>query len=354
LLLIVAAELCPGQAAGDPVARLIDRLAHGHAALEYAANGMGYLPSLLDELDLNPDSQALVFAKNSFQANRISSANPRAIYFNDNVSVGFIPGGDLIEFAALDPKKGVVFYTLDARNASKPDFQGCNTSCHGLNDTAVLLVQSGSRPTDHRTPLAERWGGWFISGAPESLQHRGALPDGKFDAAKYPVPTSDIVALMTLEHQTRLTTLMMGVNRQARAIAEGKMNVEWLDTAADQLVTYMLFANEAPLPAPVKGASSFSETFGQRGPRDQQGRSLRDFDLKTRLFRYPLSYMIYSDLFDGMEPAGRERVYRLLYDVLTGRNTDEKFDRISPVDRRAILEIVRATKRDLPEYWQAP
>jgi hypothetical protein len=351
-LAALAAGLCLGQ--NDPVARLIDQLARGEARLEYSGSPMGYLPSILKQLDLNVDSQALVFARNSFQADRISQSNPRAIYFNDDVSVGYIPGGDLIEFAALDPVKGVVFYTLNARQTAAPHFDGCNTSCHGMNDTAVLLVQSGNRMTDHRTPMAERWGGWYVTGSHGSRPHRGTAPEGRFDPGKYPLPTSDIVALMTLEHQTRMTTLMMGVNRQARAVAAGKMNPEWLDTAADQMVTYMLFANEAPLEAPVTGASTFVKTFPERAPRDRQGRSLRDFDLKTRLFRYPLSYMIYSEMFDGMEPAGRERVYRYLYEVLTGGNTDPKFARISAEDRRAVLEIVRDTKSDLPEYWRKP
>jgi hypothetical protein len=115
----------------------------------------------------------------------------------------------------------------------------------------------------------------------------------------------------------------------------------------------MLFADEEPLAAPVKGVSTFTRTFPERGPRDSQGRGLRDFDLKTRLFRYPLSYMIYSAAFDGMPRIVRERVYRRLYDVLTGQDRSQAFARRSVEDRTAILEIVRETKRNLPAYWTA-
>ena len=118
------------------------------------------------------------------------------------------------------------------------------------------------------------------------------------------------------------------------------------------MVSYMLFADEARLPAPVKGVSSFTRTFAQRGPRDKQGRSLREFDLKTRLFRYPLSYMIYSAAFDGMPDLVRDRVYQRLYDVLSGKDRSAPFSNLSAENRRAILEIVAETKKNLPAYWK--
>jgi hypothetical protein len=359
LLWLAAACVLPAPAA-DPAGRLIQRIERGEVRLEYAGGGQGYLLDLLAKLDVPVDSQTLVHAPNSFQAARISPSNPRAIYFNDDVSVAFIPGADLIEISSLDPREGVVFYTLDAKNAARPDFQGCNTACHGIRETAILMVQSNARgsafrnaSTDHRTPFEQRWGGWYVSGAPSAMPHLGrAVAADSFDDRKYPLPTSDVVALMTLEHQTRMTNLMMAVNRNARAVAEGKMNAEWLDSAIEDLVAYMLFTEEAPLPAPVRGASSFAETFAQRGPRDAAGRSLRQFDLQTRLFRYPLSYMIYSEMFDGMDPAGRARVYRRLFDVLTGREAGGRYARLTAEDRRAVLEIVRGTKKNLPDYWR--
>jgi hypothetical protein len=115
----------------------------------------------------------------------------------------------------------------------------------------------------------------------------------------------------------------------------------------DQLTSYMLFADEAKILDPITGVSTFTKTFPARGPRDKQGRSLRDFDLKARLFRYPLSYMIYSDLFDALPDAAKQAVYRRLYDALTASVPG----RLSAEDRRAIVEIVRDTKPNLPTYW---
>jgi hypothetical protein len=120
----------------------------------------------------------------------------------------------------------------------------------------------------------------------------------------------------------------------------------------ETMVTYMLFADEAKIYEPIQGVSTFTQTFPQRGPRDPKGRSLRDFDLKTRMFKYPLSYMIYSELFDSMPDIVRERVYKRLYEVLTGKDQSKTFERLSADDRRAILEIVLATKKGLPEYWK--
>jgi len=215
--------------------------------------------------------------------------------------------------------------------------------------------------TDHRTPLSGRWGGWYVTGTSGSQTHLGnntnlvdpvrsggpsALPTQNltsvaemFDTSRYIAPTSDIVALMTLEHQTRMTNLMIRVGWDSRrGIAQDQVNHE-----IEEMLDYMLFTDEEPLRAPVKGVSTFTETFARRGPRDSQGRSLRDFDLKTRLFRYPLSYMIYSAAFDGMPAAARDRVYRRLYERLSADPS---------ATARAILEIVRATKPDLPAYWR--
>jgi hypothetical protein len=179
---------------------------------------------------------------------------------------------------------------------------------------------------------------------------------GRFDLSKYPVPTSDVVALMTLEHQTRMINLITSVGAQARSLIEkGKLDdaaSRRLDQAVEEIVTSMLFADEAPLQQPVKGVSTFTETFPKRAPRNKKGRSLRDFDLQKRLFRYPLSYMIYSAIFDNLPDAVRDRVYRRLYEVLTGKDNSPKYARISSQDRANILEIFRDTKPNLPDYFK--
>jgi hypothetical protein len=371
--------------ATDPVARLEQRLERGQAKLETASNGWGYLPSVLRLLNVNPDSQALVFSKTSTQVENIGPRTPRAIYFNDDVTVGFVRNSDVLEIASLDPKQGVQFYVLV--KTAEPAFaqsEGC-LRCHqgaptlgipGLLISSVHPVSEARQEhghafmTDHRTPLSERWGGWYVTGTTGSQTHlgnntnlvdpvRSGGPSTQptqnltslaemFDTSKYLVPTSDIVALMTLEHQTRMTNLMIRLGWDARmGMASEKLNPE-----IEELLKYMLFADEEPLKAPVKGVSTFTETFPQRGPRDPQGRSLRDFDLKTRLFRYPLSYMIYSAAFDGMPDKVRDRVYQRLYEILTDKDTSKTFASVSPETRGALLEILRETKPNLPDSWR--
>ena len=336
----------------------------------------------------------LVFSKTSFQAPLISPRSPRALFFNDNVAVGSVKGGDVLEFAALDPKQGIVFYTLNVDKSPKPVFARRDVclQCHQVQATLGVPglevgssfpkpdgspnFSAGYTAVDHRIPLEKRWGGWFVSGTTGSVVTRGnsIAPDpenpteldtsdshnltslaSKVNLDGYAAQTSDIVALMVLEHQTRMTNLIIRVGWETRvAQHDGKLAeaTATIDSEIDDMVAYMLFAEETPLKEPVTGVSTFTKTFPQRGPRDKQGRSLRDFDLKTRMFRYPLSYMIYTEAFDGMPDWARERIYRKLYDVLANKNTNERFARISADDRRNVLEIVRETKTGLPDYWK--
>ncbi len=377
----------PTRAPDDAIARLQQKMDAGQVKLEFDAK-WGYLPSLLAQLGIKTDSQMLVFSKTSFQAPKISPKKPRALYFNDNVAVGFVPEGDLMEFAALDPKQGVVFYTLDREKTDQPSFlrrtDQC-ISCHlipgtlnvpGLLATSVIPGPDGSPRfpaaaviVDSRTPLDRRVGGWYVTGTSGGLQHRGNAvapnpdqPDaldlrgtqnlttlaGRVDTSPYLASTSDLVALMTLEHQTRVTDLMTRLDWETRiAIDEGKLQEfrDRLDFLTGELAAYMLFANEAKMLEPMAGVSTFAKTFPERGPRDKQGRSLRDFDLKTHLFRYPLSYMIYDPAFDALPAIAKEQVYRKLFNALAGKDSSQ--------DRRAILEIVRDTKPDLPDYWRS-
>ncbi len=385
----------PTRTPDDAITRLQQRMDSGQVKLDFDPQ-WGYLPSLLKHLGINIDSQMLVFSKTSFQAPKISPKKPRALYFNDNVAVGFVPDGDLMEFAATDPQQGVVFYTLDREKTDKPSFlrrtDQC-ISCHlipgtlnvpGLLATSVIPAPDGSPRfaaaaviVDSRTRLDQRWGGWYVTGTSGGLQHRGNAvapnpdqPDaldlrdtqnltslaGRADTKLYLAPTSDLVALMTLEHQTRMTNLLTRLNWETRiAIQDGKLPEfhDRLDFVTGELVSYMLFADEAHMKEPMTGVSTFAKTFPERGPRDKQGRSLRDFDLQKRLFRYPLSYMIYDPSFDALPDIAKEQVYRKLFDVLTGKDSSEKYARLSAQDRQEILEILRDTKPGLPNCWRA-
>lgn len=394
--------------ADDPIHRLGQRIARGEVKLDFEDNGMGHLRSLLKHLDVNVDSQVFVFSKTSFQAPRISPRLPRALYFNDEVSVGWVRGGDVLELAALDPKQGVIFYTLDIEDVAKPRFDRRDAclQCHQSGGTlgvpgivvrsvypepsGMPIFQAGTFITDHRSPLKERWGGWYVSGKHGGQFHMGnALirdrehPDqlekegtqnltslaSKFDTGAYLSPHSDIVALLVLEHQTHMTNLITRVGWEARMALHYQSGINKafnqpdtamsdstnrrIDSAIEEMLQYMLFVDEDPIVEPITGVSTYQKTFPQRGPRDRKGRSLRDFDLKKRIFKYPLSYMIYTEAFDGMPAIVLDRTYRRLHDILTGADKSPKFAALSAADRRAILEILLDTKPNLPAYWKS-
>jgi hypothetical protein len=400
-----AIQYTGGGPSNDPVAKLDRDLESGKVKLDYAENGFGYLPAILKLLNVPIDSQLLVFSKGSIQAEHIWPIQPRAIYFNDQVSVGYVQGADVLEFSSVDPKLGPVMYVLNASRLRKPGFGRSDEQCLRCHQGPITMgvpgmVISSVRPrtgdqpdphghsyiTDHTTPFVDRWGGWYVTGTHGSMVHQGNNPElldpirsGRarkegtqnvtnvgdfFNAAKYLAPTSDIVALMTMEHQVRMINLITRVAWDTRiADKDGELRdsktpeevTKELNWEVDELVKYMLFAEEAPLKDPVKGVSTFTKTFAERGPRDKQGRSLRDFDLKTRLFKYPLSYLIYSAQFDALPERAKRRIYGRLHDVLTEQNLsteDQKlYARLSTEDRKAVLEIVRETKQGLPENW---
>jgi len=368
-------------ATDDAIARLGQKLQDGTTSLEYRERG-GYLPNLLELLGIRVDSQVLVFSKTSFQQSLINPKNPRAVYFNDNVAIGMVPGGTVYEMMALEPSHGLAFYTLDTKKTDRPGFQRRGVDClfchaPGNKGAAAMVVASvipnaEGAPAytsafidtiDHRTPFDRRWGGWYVTGTHGSQVHMGnavasnpehpleldthntqnvtSLAD-RFDVGKYLAPTSDIVALMTLEHQVgatnRLGALAVQYRNAERSGVMSKADEARIDSEVRDLVDYLVFKEEAPFGAPVAGVSTFTQTFAARGPRDRRGRSLREFDLHTRLFKYRLSYMIYSDLFDSMPTGLRNHVYQRLHESLSQRD---------PV----AMEIVRETKNNLPEGW---
>jgi hypothetical protein len=375
----------------NPVRRLSDALAAGRAHLEFENQARGYLESVLKALDIGVDSQVLVFSETSKQAKHINPTHPRAIYFNDTVAVGWVPGTEALEVATHDAEQGVSFYTLEQTPSAKPQLTrqiGC-LLCHLSWDTLAVpgLTTLSTFPmsddpnayasgvvVDGRTPIAERWGGWYVTGRLVPAHHMGNVPVivpaaelarqpasppklesvgakvAKADA--YPSAQSDVAALMVLNHQTHATNLLTWVGWEVRvALAEHKP-LDRVDDAVRDLVDYFLFVDEAPIVAPIAGASGFAAAFAARGPRDGNGRSLRQLDLATRLMRYPCSYMVYSPAFDALPPVAREKIYARMWRVLSGEDKDPRYAKLSPSDRRAVIEILRATKAALPEYFR--
>jgi hypothetical protein len=250
------------------------------------------------------------------------------------------------------------------------------------------VLSAGTFRTDYRSPLRERWGGWYVTGTHGAQRHMGNvfLPtDGRpedleveaganvvdlrerLNLESYLSPHSDLVALLVLEHQLLVHNRLTAANYSARLAArdaqimsealgtdpavESDSVRRRLDAAADKLVAALLLVDEAPLSAPVRGTSSFAADFAQRGPCDAQGRSLRQLDLDSRLFRYPCSYLIYSPSFAALPAPVRDRVLRRMWSVLRGEDQSEPFQHLSAMDRANILEILRATLPDLPAYW---
>jgi hypothetical protein len=373
----------------DPVAALDRKMHEGRIQLTYRGPS-GYLRSVLDALNVPVESQMAVFVPDSVQARRINPGNPRTLFFNDSVVVGWVRGG-FIELAAQDPQQGVVFYSLDQAWLGTPRFVRRNDclTCHYSYSTVGIpgmLVRSvGQFAVDHRLPLAERWGGWYVTGNHGSIRHLGNTPperlaqsassnanlnwpslDGKFDWSGYLLPQSDIVALMVFEHQMHMMNLLSRIGWEARVAdyertaatilrnspdAQSRTTVP-LEDAAKELTDYLFFIDEAPLSDKIEGSTAFSASFSARGPRDRRGRSLRQLDLQRRLLRYPCSYMIYSELFEALPRSAKAAVYQQMWHILSGQEKGARYARLSAEDRRAIIEILRDTKQDLPGYFQ--
>jgi hypothetical protein len=396
----------------DPIARLQSRIDSGEAQLAFDPD-WGYLPAVLDQLKIPRSSQSLVFSKTSLQLLMISPESPRAIYFNDDVYIGGVKGSPIMEIASVDPKLGAVFYTLPQKEDSRPrferEFYGC-LLCHdssatagvpGLTMLSVLpdrdgKAVSGARtvPLDDRTPFKERWGGWYVTGTHGDQRHWGNLMltmrtdfvrdpkaliksldlepganvtrlEKHFDTKRYLENSSDMVALMVMSHQTRTHNLITRAHYDVQtALHEdgefakllGSSSGEYseltqrrIKDAVEPLLRAMLFVWEAELTSRVSGNTSFAADFTKRGPQDREGRSLRDFDLTKRLFRYPLSYLIYSESFDNLPPAARKQFYTRLRQVLDGTESNKDFAHLSGADRQAILEILRDTKPEFTE-----
>jgi hypothetical protein len=386
----------------NAIADLNDQLGRGVVKLPFEPV-TGYLQPLLNALHLPTDSQTLVFSQGSNQGRQISPANPRAIYFNDTVMLGWVRGGDALEVAAHDARQGVIFYSLSQKPVQTPRLERDDHCllCHLTWDTlgvpglqVLSTFQMSDDPNayasgltaDHRTPFAERWGGWYVTGQPPTLQHHGNVPvvvpaqelqkpprpaphlssvSGQFDTHGYPSPHSDVVALMVLEHQTRMINLLTRVGWETRvamqpgpALPQSPVGSRSLPPrvfeAVTDLVDYLLFVDEAPLDSRVAGSSGFAQRFAEMGPKDSRGRSLRQLDLDRRLFRYPCSFMIYSPAFDALLPEAKTVIYERVWAILSGAERDRRYDRLSAADRQAIAEILRDTKHDLPPLFSRP
>ena len=375
----------------DPISRLQEKINSGETKLNFDPQH-GYLPSLLDSLKIPRTSQTLVFSKTSLQLFLISPKTPRAIYFNDDVYVGSVQSSPILEIASVDPKLGAIFYTLPQKEDPKPQFQREFLACLLCHDTSVTndvpgfmtlsvltdrdgnaIPAAGTAPMSDRTPFKERFGGWYVTGTHGNQVHWGNLTvpvsketigdpkaylrklnlgtgsnvtslESQFDTKPYLSAHSDLAALMVMTHQTRIHNLITRTNYEVLQAGEDS---EKIRVAVEPLLRAMLFVWEAELESPVAGTTSFAADFAKRGPHDRQGRSLMELDLSKRLFRYPLSYLVYSEQFNGLPAPARAQFFRRVREVLSAVEPERDFAHLSKEDRTAILEILSDTK---PEF----
>jgi hypothetical protein len=396
-----------GKAAhADAVGKLQSRVDKQQINLDYDTR-YGYLPSLLRELKISPKSQVLVFTKTSFQRDLISPSSPRAIYFNDDSYVGSVRGGKVFELSSIDPQLGAIFYTLDQSREAQPHLvrqqEDC-TQCHaspmtdGIAGSIVRsvypgrtgdpILTAGTFRTSYQSPLSERWGGWYVTGTHGQQRHmgnvtlRGSNParldrekganvtdlSGRFDTSQYLTAQSDIVALMVLEHQVYTHNQFTAAAYRGKMARVEQEAINKLDNkpagspiesverryqwAADDVLKCLLFSDESQLTDKVRGTSGFAEYFTALGPKDRSGRSLRDFDLNIRLFKYRCSYLIYSDAFQQLHEPVKNLVYKRLWRVLTSQEQSKEFAYLDKSERRIIYEILTDTLPGLPDYWR--
>jgi hypothetical protein len=363
----------------DAVAILNQALAHGERSLAREET-TGYLRAVLDALGVATASQLLVFSKTGVQRDYTSPHTPRALFFNESVVVGYVPGAPVMEIAAQDPQQGVIFYTLN-QTASAPAFVrqtgclACHVSMSTMEVPGVLarsnavaadghtLPQLGSNDVDHRTPHPDRWGGWYVTSDGTATQYaqrahagnitfsgRGNTSNEVFiewlnsapESRGYLSPSSDISALLVFDHQ------MHAINLLTRLNWESRVESKEVPSLVNELADYLLFVGEVPPSVALMANAGFAKSLEARVPKDRQGRSFGQLDLVNRLMRYPCSYMVYSKAFDGLPASVKDAVYHRMLEILTGSDVRPAYAQLSAADRRAVIEILRDTKPDFP------
>ena len=393
----------------DAIAGLQRRLAAGNFTL--GGGDREVLAALLTELRVPMASQVAVFSKTSLQRGRIRPQHPRVIYFSDTIYVGWVPGG-LIELTAIDPQLGPVFYAFDVpamrhgppRITRDPE---C-LSCHGgtfvrdvpgvfarslfTNASGDPLLRFGTLVVDEQTPFADRWGGWYVTGYRGPAPHRGNAfatesadqlvfapttqrPEelsAYFDTRDYLAPTSDVVALLVLEHQMAMqNTLTRAAYATRKMVAyqrglqkhfkEPETDEPTYDCvknvfagSAQDVLDRLLFRMEAALPEGVEGSEVFRNAFAAGAPRSRGGRSLKDLDLHGRLFAHRCSYLIYSDTFAALPVPLKALIFSRLKSALESRDPRDRYAYLPAAERERILEVLAETHPEAKQRWCEP
>jgi hypothetical protein len=390
----------------DAVAALQREIDAGRVSL--AGGGRQALATLLEALRVPIPSQLLVFSKTSLQRGLIRPERPRAIYFSDHVSVGWVPGG-MIEVAAIDPVLGPVFYAIDVRGrrSGAPTIvrEADCLRCHGgtfvreipgvfarsvFADTdGEPLLRHGTKIVEDETPFAERWGGWYVTGYHGGEPHRGNAfaserenelaftpsaerPDelGKFfDTSEYLAPTSDVVALLVFEHQTTMQNSLTRAGNSARKMIAYQHSLQKafkepvtdepaydsvksvFASAAQDVVDKLLFRQAAPLPEGLVGSETFRRAFAAAARRTSTGDSLRDFHLHGRLFAQRCSHLIYSESFSALPEPLKARIFDRLLTTLLSNDPKDRYAYLDMDEKRRIFQILSETHPEARAHW---
>ena len=390
--------------AKDPTTLLMKRVQRGEVIINEKP-GKPLVERFLKELQLHKDTQVLVFSKTSLQRRAVSHSNPRAIYFNESVYLGWMPNGR-IEIASFDPELGPIFYFQRQLGDGKSPLLARTRSCLGCHagdatnflpgslGRSVYPDQSGRsllsldeyRRSGHHIPLTDRYGGWFVSGNHGSMRHMGnaiaSREGGKvtidreqfanlekldrfFKTDAYPAPGSEIAALLVFDHQVTMHHRLVEASYRARQslfdskldpketdmskLAKGRSREEFIE-GRDKVIDYMLFCEEVAIPK-VSCDPAFRRAFTSTRLPDRERRSLKDLRLDGRIFENRCSYMIYSPTFEHLPPMMKGAIYRRLHEILTSKDPIEGFQHLQQDEKRRILEILHDTKKDLPPNW---
>ena len=361
---------------------------------------------LLDELGIPVESQIFVFSKTSLQRDLINPEAPRVLYFSDESYVGWSPTG-AFEVAVFDAKLGTTFYVFEPHAAKAEPLlarSGDCLLCHArhehtpsLRTRSVFpdangepLSGSGGANIAPSTPLTERWGGWYVTGTQAPFEHRGnltgkkvedfegpsAMPtrnlrslEGIVDTHRYLLKTSDAIPLLMHDHQVHVHNVLSTANQDARialhrwpamreilglpanAPPQGSCLVVF-DSQAEKILDALLCRDEAAWPAGgIQGDGVFAPAYAKTRKPDTKGRSLRDLDLQTRLFRYRCSPLIYSQSFATLPKELRDIVLLRLSSGLRASPPSPSFGHLAEAERIAIHEILTQTIADLPAGW---
>lgn len=388
----------------DAITRLQERLNSGVLVLEREERAL--LRGLLDALHIPEESQLLVFSKTSLQRSLIHPERPRALYYSDDAYVGWVPGG-LIEIVTIDPILGPVFYAVETRppHAATPEIirdADC-LRCHGgtfvrdipgvfarsvfSTSSGEMLLRHGSLVVDDETPFTDRWGGWYVTGYHGETPHRGNAfasevkdklvftPDTSrrdsltevLDLDRYLLTTSDVVALLVFEHQTTMQNALTkaGVSSRKMLAYQKSLQEAFKEKVTDEpvydsvksvfdgcvqdVLDRLLFRNAAPLPAGVTGSAAFQSAFAHSAIRTADGASLKDLELKSRLFALRCSYLIYSESFRALPEQLKSRIFTRLYRALQG--SDTRYNYLEPAERTRLIALLKATHSDAARYW---